>query len=69
LKELGKGSFGKVYLATLHEDDSEDLRAYALKGCQKSEIIRMKQVQHIKNEKAILEEISHPFIIELLSTF
>ena len=31
---------------------------------KKSEIIRLKQVEHIKAEKAILSRITHPFIVK-----
>ncbi len=37
----------------------------ALKMLKKKEMIKLKQVQHVQSEKAILEKISHPFIIEL----
>jgi len=36
---------------------------------KKSEIVRLKQVEHIKAEKAILSRIAHPFIISLYSSF
>jgi len=42
---------------------------FALKMLKKSEIIRLKQVEHIKAEKAILSRISHPFIVNLFATF
>lgn len=30
------------------------------------DVIRLKQVDHVKNEKSILSEIRHPFIVDLL---
>jgi hypothetical protein len=42
---------------------------FALKMLKKSEIIRLKQVEHIKAEKAILSRIAHPFIVNLYSAF
>lgn len=30
-----------------------------------SDVIRLKQVEHVKNEKNILQEIRHPFIVNL----
>ena len=36
---------------------------------KKTEIIRLKQVDHVKSEKKILESIHHPFIVELQGTF
>lgn len=44
-------------------------RYFALKMLKKSEILRLKQVEHIKAEKAILSRIAHPYIISLYSTF
>jgi len=38
---------------------------FALKMMKKSEVVRLKQVEHIMNEKAILMEVSHPFIVDL----
>ncbi len=36
-----------------------------MKILAKSEIVRLKQVEHINNELAILKKIRHPFIVEL----
>ena len=44
-------------------------RYFALKMLKKSEIVRLKQVEHIKAEKQILSRISHPFIITLYASF
>lgn len=41
----------------------------ALKMLKKKEMIRLKQVEHVKSEKAILEKVNHPFIIELYIPF
>ena len=41
----------------------------ALKMLKKTEIIRLKQVDHVRSEKKILETIHHPFIVELQGTF
>ena len=37
----------------------------ALKMLKKTEIIRLKQIEHVKSEKKILEHIDHPFIVTL----
>lgn len=42
-----------------------DGRYFALKVMDKKRIIRMKQLEHIHNEKSLLEEVNHPFIIGL----
>ena len=40
----------------------------ALWDCVQAEIIRLKQVDHIMSEKAILAAINHPMIISLYGT-
>mmetsp|Transcript_10092 Transcript_10092/g.29732 ORF Transcript_10092/g.29732 Transcript_10092/m.29732 type:complete len:454 (+) Transcript_10092:114-1475(+) len=62
---LGTGSFGRVRLVQYKKDNSY----YALKILKKSEVIYLKQVDHIKMEKAILEVIEHPFIVNLFGSF
>eukprot|EP00755_Sulcionema_specki_P006157 Sspe_Gene.34708::Locus_16848_Transcript_1_1_Confidence_1.000_Length_1293::g.34708::m.34708/K19584/PRKX; protein kinase X len=62
---LGTGTFGRVRLVK-HKSCS---RYFALKILKKQEIIRMKQVDHILAEAAILSEINFPFIVNLLKRF
>jgi protein kinase A len=38
---------------------------YAMKVLAKTEIVRLKQVEHINSERAILERVRHPFLVEL----
>lgn len=59
LRVIGTGTFGKVYLALL---DGEPV---ALKALKKTQIINLKQVDHIKMEKSLLSQIYHPFIVNL----
>ena len=42
---------------------------FALKIRKKSEVIYLKQVEHVKTEKKLLETISHPFIVNLMGAF
>lgn len=63
---LGTGTFGRVRLVTYKHKKNYYL---ALKMLKKSEIIRLKQVEHIKAEKAILSRIAHPFIVNLYCAF
>jgi hypothetical protein len=65
LQTIGVGSFGRVHLARLKANGEY----YALKVMRKEDIIQYKQVEHILNEKHILEEINHPFIINMLCGF
>jgi protein kinase A len=40
-----------------------------MKVLKKSEVVRLKQVEHINSERAILERIRHPFVVELYATY
>eukprot|EP00754_Rhynchopus_humris_P031639 Rhum_TRINITY_DN15351_c2_g2::Rhum_TRINITY_DN15351_c2_g2_i1::g.152297::m.152297/K04345/PKA; protein kinase A len=58
---LGTGTFGRVRLVKhVHEK-----QFFAMKILKKQEIIRMKQVDHILTEAAILSDVSFPFIVKL----
>lgn len=57
----GTGTFGNVVLA----QDTETGEYSALKILSMFDLVRMKQVDHVKNEKNILKAIKHPFIISL----
>jgi len=63
IRIIGTGTFGKVYLATYKG------KSYALKMLHKKKIIELKQVEHIKNEKNILHNNKHPFIVLLIESF
>jgi len=64
-KTIGTGTFGRVILVEhMHTGNY-----YALKVLRKMEVVRLKQVDHIKNEKAVLSSVSHPFIVNLCATF
>jgi serine/threonine protein kinase len=59
LRVIGTGTFGKVYLALLKG------QPVALKALKKTQIIELKQVDHIKLEKSLLAQIFFPFIVNL----
>lgn len=54
------GAFGNVKLAWLKENTDNK---FAIKAMKKKEIIDSKHVDHIENEKKILEQLEHPFIV------
>mmetsp|Transcript_34843 Transcript_34843/g.89469 ORF Transcript_34843/g.89469 Transcript_34843/m.89469 type:complete len:360 (-) Transcript_34843:163-1242(-) len=64
---VGTGTFGRVRVVKIK--GSKDRTPLALKIMKKSEVIRLKQVEHIKAETGILAQIEHPFIVNLLATF
>jgi len=65
LQTLGTGSFGRVHLVKLRATG----KFYAMKVLKKSEVVRLKQVEHTVNEKSILEQIDHPFLVHMQATF
>ena len=60
---IGVGTFGKVYLSTYKGN------CFALKMLHKRKIIELKQTDHILNEKNILANAQHPFIVGLEESF
>ena len=59
---LGTGTFGRVILC---RDRQKKSQVSALKVMRITELIRLKQVQHVMSEKSVLLSISHPFIVKL----
>jgi len=66
---LGTGSFGRVRLVKFLQAPTGTPIYYALKILKKSEVIYLKQVEHVKTEKKLLEQIMHPFIVNLMGAF
>ena len=64
-KVIGKGRFAKVLLA--QKKDTGAL--YAIKILNKANIIKRKQVDHTKTERAVLSFTRHPFIVGLHFAF
>jgi len=57
---LGEGAFGNVKVGWFKGKPD---RKYAIKTMKKAEIINSKHVDHIENEKLILERVDHPFAL------
>lgn len=60
-RTLGVGNFGQVRLV----QDKASLNHFALKVLKKSEIIALKEVDHVKNEKTLLQLVNHPFLVNM----
>ncbi|XP_034941256.1 cAMP-dependent protein kinase catalytic subunit PRKX [Chelonus insularis] len=60
IKTIGTGTFGRVVLCK-HRGVS-----LALKVLSMIDVIRLKQVEHVKNEIAVLKEVNHPFIVNMV---
>ena len=65
LRTLGTGSFGRVHLVQLKKTSE----FFAMKVMKKSEVVRLKQVEHTMNEKKILDMIEHPFLVNMIGSF
>uniref|UniRef100_A0A3B3BPF2 Serum/glucocorticoid regulated kinase family member 3 n=1 Tax=Oryzias melastigma TaxID=30732 RepID=A0A3B3BPF2_ORYME len=66
LKVIGKGSFGKVFLAKRKHDG----KFYAVKVLQKKVILNRKEQKHIMAERnVLLKNVKHPFLVGLHYSF
>jgi hypothetical protein len=68
----GTGTFGRVLLVKYRPATSapaNTTRFFAMKVLQKTEVIRLRQVEHVKAERRILSRVRHPFIVDLYATF
>lgn len=65
LRTLGTGSFGRVHLV----QSKHNQRFYAVKVLKKAQVVKMKQVEHTNDERRMLADVKHPFLITLWGTF
>ena len=61
LSVSGTGTFGRVVLAR----HKQTRQYFALKIMSISEVVRLKQAEHVKSEKYILASVKHPFIVHM----
>ncbi|EIN07692.1 kinase-like protein [Punctularia strigosozonata HHB-11173 SS5] len=66
---LGTGTFGRVLLVRHRGGVPGAQNYFALKVLRKTEIVRLRQVDHVKNERYILSRVRHPFVVDLYATF
>jgi len=64
-KILGTGTFGKVRLCK----HTPTKQYYCVKILRKQTIYKYRQVEHVRNEKYILLNVSHPGVVKLFCTF
>lgn len=60
---LGRGTFGHVQLVSDNQENT-----YALKAVNKSHVVKHNQIPHILNERAVMLDLDHPFVVKLYST-
>uniref|UniRef100_A0A8C9X1A1 Ribosomal protein S6 kinase n=1 Tax=Sander lucioperca TaxID=283035 RepID=A0A8C9X1A1_SANLU len=66
LKVLGKGGYGKVFQVRKVSGATSG-KIFAMKVLKKAMIVRnAKDTAHTKAERSILEEVKHPFIVDLI---
>ncbi|KAI5284605.1 serine/threonine protein kinase, AGC [Ascosphaera aggregata] len=83
LRTLGTGTFARVWLVKLKDElegdesihpllksDGQKKRVWALKELRKADVVKLHQVEHVRNERRSLEAASnHPFVTSLITTF
>ncbi|KAG6622913.1 AGC/PKA protein kinase [Phytophthora cinnamomi] len=65
MRTLGSGTFGRVKLVK-HKPTGA---AYALKVLNKASIVAYKQQRNVVNEKAVMAQCNHPFLLKLFTTY
>ena len=61
----GKGGFGKVWKI----ENKKQKRFYALKEMSKARIISKRSVNSVMNERKLLAELHHPFLVNMHYAF
>jgi protein kinase X len=65
LQTIGTGTFGRVYLVKHMESGLY----FAMKVLKKADVVRLKQVSHLKSERAILARVQHHNVVNLVRSF
>jgi len=72
IRTLGAGSFGRVkfakYIGKGHPR-AKTGEFYAVKFMKKHEIIKLKQVDHINQERNLSMRLNYPFIVNMIDSF
>ena len=63
---LGIGSFGRVRLATTAKKPGAP---FAIKISSKKLVVQNLQTEHILSERALLEQLDHPFVVKMSAAF
>ncbi|KAF8078132.1 cAMP dependent protein kinase [Lyophyllum atratum] len=68
---LGTGTFARVLLVRHRTSASQPgtQNHFAMKVLRKTEIVRLRQVEHVNAERYILSRVTHPFVVDLFATF
>lgn len=68
IANIGKGTFGSVYMVSLRNNSKTKDKYYALKCMSKESIVERDNKKRVLIEKNILQELKSTFIISLLGT-
>lgn len=70
VRTLGTGTFARVCLVRPAGSEEDSDQVYALKILRKAEVIKLKQIDHVRHERQILADVAgHPFITRLMTSF
>lgn len=62
---IGTGNFAKVFQV----EKKDTGKIYAMKILKKSKLLEADQLEHTKTERAVLQYMSHPFLVNLIYAF
>lgn len=65
IKQIGSGGFSKVFLCK----SKIDANFYAMKLIEKQMVIKNKKKKIVMNQRIIMENSKHPFLIDLKYAF
>ncbi|EMC94181.1 hypothetical protein BAUCODRAFT_75293 [Baudoinia panamericana UAMH 10762] len=70
VKTLGTGTFARVWLVKFANKKGAENNVFALKILRKVDVVRLKQVEHVRNERNVLAAVAgHPFITTMVASF
>ena len=71
MRTVGTGTFARVWLSRFKNPREQDNdKVFALKVLRKADVIRLKQVEHVRNERNTLAAVAgHPFITTMMTSF
>jgi len=65
INPIGKGGFGKVWQVTRKADG----QIFAMKEMQKARVLAKRSIHSVINERKILSQLKHPFIVNMQFAF
>jgi protein kinase A len=70
IRRTGTGTFARVLLVRHRTPASPGTQNhFAMKVLRKTDIVRLRQVEHVNAERYILSRVHHPFVVDLFATF